>query len=256
MTRMLMRVILFLLSMSCPGSSAQPADLKVPMAELLRYTGVENPAPEDVARLAELWTRAQQPGISGDERRLAFRDLLVLYSKLHGVDLASRPATMDGLAQFAAATVGAGGGMDLTLPVKRGAPQGEYLHVERRGNGPVPLVLISDVGVDGRKLYGSFASRNAGAYTMYIVTLPYAGAARPLPWPEKLDYTARPWLSQIERELLALIDQPRLRSRTTFDAGRGCPVISTKRAAHASIASRISSAYSCKSYTRSMPFLP
>jgi hypothetical protein len=44
---------------------------------------------------------------------------------------------------------------------------------------------------------------------MDIVTLPYAGAARPLPWPERLDYAARPWLNRIERELLALVDAPR-----------------------------------------------
>ena len=56
---------------------------------------------------------------------------------------------------------------------------------------------------------------------MHIVTLPYAGDARPLPWPEKLDYAARPWLSQIERELLAMLDQPRMKGVTVVGTSAG-----------------------------------
>jgi pimeloyl-ACP methyl ester carboxylesterase len=77
------------------------------------------------------------------------------------------------------------------------------------------------LGVDGRKLYGSFAQRTASAYTFQIVTLPYAGAARRLPWPAKLDYVARPWLTQIERELLALVDQPNMKGVTVIGTGAG-----------------------------------
>jgi pimeloyl-ACP methyl ester carboxylesterase len=200
---------------------APAADLNSRMETLLRYTGMENPAPDDVARMAELWTRAQQPGLSGDERQTAFRDMFVLYARLHGQDPSARPGGMAGLARFAATTVEAGGGMNLTLPEPRGTPQGNYLHVETAGNGPVPLLLIPDLGVDGRKLYDSFIRRNAGIYTMHIVTLPWAGKARPLPWPEKLDYAARPWLTQIERELLALIDQPKLKDAVVLGTSSG-----------------------------------
>src|SRR5262245_50573320 len=214
MIRLLIRIGIWvgIILFSAPWEvCGQEADLKNRMAEVLRYTGLENPAPEDVARMVELWTRAQQSGISSDERRTALRDMFTLYARLHGQDPSSRPGGMEGLARFATTTLEAGGRMDLTLPEPRGTPQGKYLHVETRGNGPVPLVLIPDLGVDGRKLYGPFAERNAGSYTMYIVTLPWAGAARPLPWPEKLDYAARPWLNQVERELLALVDQPKLK---------------------------------------------
>jgi pimeloyl-ACP methyl ester carboxylesterase len=191
------------------------------MAEVLRYTGLENPAPEDVARMVELWTRGQQSSLSSDERRIALRDMFTLYARLQGQDVSRRPGGMEGLARFAATSVDAGGRMNLALPEPRGTPNGKYLHVETRGNGPVPLVLISDLGVDGRSLYGPFAQRNAGAYTMHIVTLPWAGAARPLPWPEKLDYAARPWLSQLERELLALIDQPKLKGAVVMGTTSG-----------------------------------
>jgi pimeloyl-ACP methyl ester carboxylesterase len=201
--------------------SAQPADVPARMADVLRYTGVENPASADVARMSELWTRAQQPGLARDERRLAFRDMYVLYARLHGRDLSARLQALDGLTQFVMTIFDGGGRMDLTLPEPRGTPAGNYLHVETRGHGPTPLLLISDLGVDGRKLYGSFAERQGQAYTMHIVTLPYAGSARPLPWPEKLDYAGRPWLNQIERELLALLDQPRMKGVALIGTSAG-----------------------------------
>jgi pimeloyl-ACP methyl ester carboxylesterase len=171
--------------------------------------------------MSELWTRAQQPGLAREERRLAFRDMYLLYGKLHGRDLTDRPQALDGFTQFVMTTFEGGGRMDLTLPEPRGKPAGKYLHVETRGRGRTPLLLISDLGVDGRKLYDSFARRQANSYTMHIVTLPYAGAARPLPWPEKLDYAGRPWVNEIERELLALLDQPRMKEVTVIGTSGG-----------------------------------
>ena len=221
--RVLVRLSLAFLGvhLNVSSPSSQPDDLTSRMADVLRYTGIDNPAPDDVARMATLWSRAQQPGLGRDERRLAFRDLYLLYNKLHGRDLTARPQSLDGLAQFVATTFEGGGRMDLALPDPRGAPAGSYLHVETRGRGPTPLLLVSDIGVDGRKLYESFAGRRARDYTMHIVTLPYAGAARRLPWPEKLDYASRPWLNQIERELLALVDRPRMKGVTVIGTSAG-----------------------------------
>ncbi len=203
---------------------AQADGVPARMAALLRYTGVENPAPGDVAHLADLWSKIQQPGLATDERRLTFREMYLLAAKLQGRDLTASPKTLDGLARFATTIFEAGGRLDLTLPEPRGKLVGNYLHMESMGNGPTPLLLISDLGTDGRKLYRSFIKRQASAYTMHVVTLPYAGSARPLPWPEKLDNAARPWLTQIENELLALVDQPRMKGATVVwrscDRGR------------------------------------
>jgi len=80
--------------------SAQAADIQEQMAALLRYTGVENPAPADVARMADLWTKVQLPGLRTNERRAAFRDMYLLSAKLQGRDLTARPQALDGLAQF------------------------------------------------------------------------------------------------------------------------------------------------------------
>lgn len=204
-----------------PGLYGQPQDVQRQMSGVLRYTGVANPAPDDVAQMAELWTRAQQSGLGREERRLAVRDMFVLYARLHGRDVSARPQALDGLSQFVMSTFEGGGRMDLTLPEPRGKPSGSYLHVETRGNGPTPLLLISDFGVDGGELYDSFARRQGSAYTMHIVTLPWAGTARPLPWPETLDYVGRPWLNEIEGELLALLDQPQMKGITVVGTSAG-----------------------------------
>jgi len=201
--------------------SAQPDEVRARMAAVLRYTGVETPAPGDVARMAELWTRAQQAGLAREERRLAFREMDLIYNRLHGRDLTARPQALDGFTQAVMTIFDGGGRMDLALPEPRGKPAGIYLHVETRGHGPTPLLLISDLGVAGRQLYDSFARRQGDAYTMHVVTLPYAGEARPLPWPEKLDYAARPWLNEIEGELLALLDQPRMNGVTVVGTQAG-----------------------------------
>jgi len=111
--------------------------------------------------------------------------------------------------------------MDLALPEPRGTPSGNYLHIENQGGGPTPLLLISDLGIDGRRLYGSFMQRQASAYRMQVVTLPSAVSARPLPWPEKIDIPARPWLTQIESELLRLVDDPQMKGITVVGTAAG-----------------------------------
>lgn len=199
----------------------QALDLRGRMTDALRYAGIPNAAPSDVDRMVELWSRAQQAGSSREERRLAFRDMLVLFSTLRGRDVSARPQLLDGTSHFAMNIFDGGGTMDLTLPEPRGKPRGQYRHIDQRGRGPVPLLLISDLGIDGRDLYASFAERQAHAYTMSIVTLPHAGAARALPWPEVLDHVARPWVGQIERELLALIDRPEMKGAAVIGTAAG-----------------------------------
>ncbi|HYG82667.1 MAG TPA: alpha/beta hydrolase, partial [Pyrinomonadaceae bacterium] len=169
--------------------------------------GLEKVTPADVDSLVGLWSRAAGPGLSADERTVAFRDLFVQYRRLHGADSGGRPPAGATLAQRAAALFESGGRLDLRLPEPRGPVSGEYIHVEASGRGPVPLLLIADAGVDGRELYRSFVERNKERYTMHVVTLPGAGLARPQPWPETFDVTRRPWLNNIEGSLLRLVEK-------------------------------------------------
>src|SRR5262245_60595350 len=66
--------------------------------------------------------------------------------------------------------------------------------VERRGSGPVPLVLIAGAPY-GWRAWEGFMARNAERYTMFAVTpAGYAGTAPPaLPAGERADLAAKPW---------------------------------------------------------------
>ena len=195
-----------------PSQSARDGEsreaIRGRMIKLLAYVGLEKVTPADVDSMVELWSRAASPGLSADERTAAFSDLFIQYRKLHGVDSSGKPQqTGATLAQRAATFFQGGGYLDLRLPEPRGPVNGDYIHVETSGRGPVPLLLIADAGVDGRELYRSFVERNKDRYTMSVVTLPGAGLARPQPWPEAFDVTRRPWLNNIEGSLARLVEK-------------------------------------------------
>ena len=90
MLSILIRAGVVLLAVAPLDLSAQPENVQARMAELLRYTGIENPTEPDVARMADLWTRAQRTDLAREERRLAFRDMYLIYARLHGRDLTNR----------------------------------------------------------------------------------------------------------------------------------------------------------------------
>ena len=201
-------VLVASVSLAQNGGGVASEAVRAQMIELLRYVELEKSVtPADVDRLVELWGKASQAGLKLEERQNAFRDLYLFYAKLHGTDLTNRPQGVTTLAQRAAAAFESGARMDLHLPEPRGAINGDYIHVEKQGRGPLQMLLISDAGIDGRELYGSFVERHKDRYTMYIVTLPGAGLARPLPWPEVFDLTRRPWLNNIENSLLRVVEK-------------------------------------------------
>jgi pimeloyl-ACP methyl ester carboxylesterase len=178
------------------------------MIKLLGYVGLEKKATRtDVDRMVELWSRAARPGLSVDERTAAFSDLFIQFKKLHGMDSSKSPQTGGGLAQRAATLFQGGARLDLRLPEPRGPVSGDYIHVETSGRGTLSLLLIADAGVDGRELYRSFIERNKDRYRMHVITLPGAGKARPQPWPEAFDVTQRPWLNNIERSLVRVVEE-------------------------------------------------
>ena len=183
-------------------------EIRARMVKVLGYVGLEkNATRTDVDKMVELWIGAARPGLSMDERTAAFRDLYIQFNKLQGLDSSGRPQSTSGLAQRAATSFQGGGRLDLRLPEPRGAVSGDYIHVETRGRGPIPMLLISDAGVDGREVYRSFVERNEDRYRFQVVTLPGAGLARQQPWPEAFDLTRRPWLNNIEQSLVRLVEK-------------------------------------------------
>ncbi len=53
-------------------------------------------------------------------------------------------------------------------------------HIEKRGAGPIPVVLIPDMYFDWT-VFETFMDRNSDRYTMYAVTLPGFGGSEPPP---------------------------------------------------------------------------
>jgi len=176
------------------------------MRRVLAYGGVPNPPAGDVEEILGYWRAAQNLQSGEADRVAAFRNMYALYAKLRGRDMTGREASLMPLALAAASVVKNGGRMTLALPSPQGTPGGKYLHVQTSGTGPANLLLIGDAGTDARKIYGSFVERNKGRYTMHVVTLPWAPPAKPLPFPEVADATQIPWLKQIEKELLQMLD--------------------------------------------------
>jgi pimeloyl-ACP methyl ester carboxylesterase len=92
---------------------------------------------------------------------------------------------------------------------RMGPPDG-FGHVEKRGAGPIPLVLIPGGGF-GWEVFESFMGRHEKEYTMFAVSLAGMGGtpAPPMP-PEGTSYGEQTWLRGAIRALLRLLEEERL----------------------------------------------
>ena len=90
------------------------------------------------------------------------------------------------------------------------AEPGTFGHVEKRGSGSVPLVLIAGGGF-GWKVYEPFMKEHETAYTMYAVTLPGMGGTKapPMP-PEGTSYGKQTWIRGGVAALVELIQKEKL----------------------------------------------
>jgi pimeloyl-ACP methyl ester carboxylesterase len=69
------------------------------------------------------------------------------------------------------------------------------------------MVLIPNLVMDWT-IFESFMERNSSKYTMYAVTLPgFAGSAPPSAPPEGSSLAAAPWMANVERAILRMIDE-------------------------------------------------
>lgn len=85
-------------------------------------------------------------------------------------------------------------------------------HVEVRGSGAVPMILIPGLMFDWT-VFDSFMTRNAERYRMYAVTLPGFGKSGPPPTPAAdQPFGATPWLSNAERAIVDLIRRMEIRN--------------------------------------------
>jgi len=80
----------------------------------------------------------------------------------------------------------------------------DLAHVETRGEGDTPLVLVPGLVCDW-SVWETFMERNADRYTLYAVTLPGMGGTEPLPTPETIEGT--PWLDASVEAIASMIEE-------------------------------------------------
>jgi pimeloyl-ACP methyl ester carboxylesterase/glyoxylase-like metal-dependent hydrolase (beta-lactamase superfamily II) len=165
----------------------------------------------DAERMLTLLEAAEAEGLNIADRRTAMTALYQELWRLRGFDSEAEQAAMAAAARGAAGMFNFGAQFSLERHAPPpGTPDGA-LAVVKRGRGPVPMVLISDLGIPAEELYGGFMSRNENRYTMYAVTLPGFGDARVPPQPALMDFSRRPWLDAAERQLMDLLARDNLR---------------------------------------------
>lgn len=110
-------------------------------------------------------------------------------------------------------------------------PTTPLAHVEVRGSGPVPMVLIPGL-VSQWKVFDSFMDRNKDRYTMYAVTLPGFGESRPpaMP-PEGQSYGEGAWLGNAERAILRMLDERKVEKPVLVGEAMG-GIVALRLAAH------------------------
>ena len=209
---------------ACPIAAAQrpDGDRLRRMRDVLERAAAPRPVTDaDAARMLALLDRAETDGLSAADRRAAVTDLYAELSRLRGFDAGAAARSNRMPAAIAAAAYGAGATFSLdTHAPPPGSAEGR-IAVVKRGRGPVPVVLISDLMIPGDVLYDSFMMRNARRYTMYAVTLPGFGDARVPPRPEHVDYSRVPWLNAAERQIAELLVREDLRDAVVVGTAAG-----------------------------------
>ena len=82
-------------------------------------------------------------------------------------------------------------------------------HVEKRGEGPISMILIPGSPCDWR-VWEEFMERNEERYTMYAFTLAGFSGTEPLPMPEETDASPTPWFDAAVEAVAEFIQEEEL----------------------------------------------
>ncbi|MEE8155357.1 MAG: alpha/beta hydrolase [Phycisphaerales bacterium] len=89
-------------------------------------------------------------------------------------------------------------------------PLGTLGHIEKRGNGPVDLILLPGAGF-GWSVWETFMARNADRYTMYAITPPGNDGTKPPPMPENPEnFASHTWTNGLLDGIVKLINNEKL----------------------------------------------
>lgn len=93
-------------------------------------------------------------------------------------------------------------------------------HVEVRGNGPIPMILIPHWTFSWN-VWDDFMTRHQDRYTMYAVTLPGFGGSDPPPLPVDAKPGDLLWLTNAMRAVNGLIDERKIEKPVLVGHGMG-----------------------------------
>lgn len=184
------------------GDANRRTQIRAWFADTYRTDAVSDGALDTLVRL---WVAATDSTTARDDRQDALRGLVDAmiglragaedrYAEQARAAMAARADEIRGLAA-----------PPDPLPIETARP-GELGKVEVRGNGPVPLVLLSDIDYDGA-LYDEFVAQHLDRFTMYVVTLPGAGGTRPPPYPVGSPPSETAWWGAAARGVLSLVEE-------------------------------------------------
>jgi pimeloyl-ACP methyl ester carboxylesterase len=186
------------------------AEAKAQTLSYLRYFKFESKfSATETDRLAELRVKVHSPSTSLEDRQAALKEFVMMLFRAAGTKPMPPEMAVENFAKNFAPSLH-------RLVNDSGAkspggttPLGNLGAVEKRGRGPIPMILIADIKTDW-SLYRTFMDRNAERYTMYAVTLPGYGGTPAPPRPETLDLKSTPWWDGAEKGVINLIEKNRL----------------------------------------------
>ncbi len=198
------------ISASSQGDEQRLAEAKAQTLVYLRYFKFESKfSAKEIDRLADLRVKVHSPSTSLEDRQAALKEFVMMLFQAAGTKPMPPEMAVENFAKNF--------GQDLhrlvndsgAKPPGGTTPLGNLGAVEKRGRGPIPMILIADIKTD-RSLYRTFMDRNADRYTMYAVTLPGYGGTPAPPRPETLDLKSTPWWDGAEKGVINLIEKNRL----------------------------------------------
>src|SRR5262245_13605738 len=186
------------------------AEAKSQTVRYLLYFNFESKfSANEIDRLAELRVKVHSPSTSLEDRQAALKEFATMLFRAAGTNPLPPEQALENFARNNGQALHQLVNDPGAKPAAGSTPLGDLGAVEKRGRGPIPMILIADIRTDW-SLYRSFMDRNAERYTMYAVTLPGYGGTPAPPRPESLDLKTTPWWDGAEKGVINLIEKNRL----------------------------------------------
>ncbi|MBO0720176.1 MAG: DUF2911 domain-containing protein [Blastocatellia bacterium] len=195
------------ISASAQSDGQSLAEAKAQITSYLHYFNFESKlSPNEVDRLAELRLKVYSPATALADRQGALKEVVLMLFRAAGADPMPPEQAVEKFAKDYGQKLQQLVNDSQSKTAAGATPLANLGHVEKRGHGPIPLILIADLRTDWT-LYRNFMERNAERYTMYAVTLPGFGGTPAPPRPETIDLRATPWWDGAEKGVVDLIEK-------------------------------------------------